>query len=469
MITIRPGNAQHIGVRKDQQDAFGFTDLEDKPFLKHGGSLAVVADGMGGLNFGDLASRLAVHVFLREYMKKNMEETPKDALLRSLLAANRAVYEMACEKNIENEIGTTLVAAVINYNWLYWISVGDSRLYLFRNGQMTLLTRDHYYGKVLSRKVRKGLITREEAEAHPDRLTLSSYLGLENIPEIDNNLRPFPLEPGDRLILCSDGLYGSLTEAEMATPLSLNSPQKCAEELVKLAIAKKILHQDNATVAILSLEEEETSNSIKAGSRNVRRQYLLFLSIFIFLIICIGGFYGVSQLKMQAPHAVISPNDKKKKPLKESTSSADKESPHPASEVQVNKINPDSLGAKQPSEPEEAKPKTLKEHPTTKPSSDDTISLNENVPPVDEKSSHPASEVQVDPKRPDSLSTKQTSEPEDMKPKALDKHPITPLPLSTASSVINNKSTSTVDAPIKVEEKKEMDINVDEPGKTKNN
>ena len=205
MITIQPGNAQHIGNRKDQQDAFGFTDLEDTSAVKHIGCLAIVADGMGGLNFGDLASRLAVHVFLREYMKKNMEETPKDALMRSLLAANRAVYEMACEKNMENETGTTLVAAVVNDNALYWISVGDSRLYLFRNGQMTLLTRDHYYFKVLSRKVRKGFITLEEAENHPDRLTLSSYLGLENLPEIDHNLRPFPLEPGDRLVLYTGG------------------------------------------------------------------------------------------------------------------------------------------------------------------------------------------------------------------------------------------------------------------------
>lgn len=446
MITIQPGNAQHIGNRKDQQDAFGFTDLEDTSSVKHIGCLAIVADGMGGLNFGDLASRLAVHVFLREYMKKNMEETPKDALMRSLLAANRAVYEMACEKNMENETGTTLVAAVVNDNALYWISVGDSRLYLFRNGQMTLLTRDHYYFKVLSRKVRKGFITLEEAENHPDRLTLSSYLGLENLPEIDHNLRPFPLEPGDRLVLCSDGLYGSLTEEEMATSLSQSSPQKCAEALVEMAIAKKIPYQDNATVAILSLEEGDHKNT-KGRSPNVKRRLVFFLTIFVFLIICISGFYAVSRFKSKESPAVTSVNDQKKKSLIDSASSTDEKPSHSIPEEQFDKHKPDSLNMKQKSEPEEAKPKTLNEYPTTQPSLDKTSFLKENAPSEDEKSAHSASEVQVNKKFPDSLGTEQTSESKGKKTEVL------------------NEAAST----IQVEERNEKDIKVDESGKTKNN
>ncbi len=378
MITIQPGNAQHIGNRKDQQDAFGFTNLEDKSFLKHSGGLAVVADGMGGLNFGDQVSRLAVRVFLREYMAKKREELPIDALRRSLLAANRAVYEMAYEKNVINETGTTLVAAVVNDNALYWISVGDSRLYLYRQGQMTLLTRDHYYASELSRKVRQGLITREEAAAHPDRLTLSSYLGLENLPEIDHNLRPFPLEPGDRLILCSDGLYGSLTEAEMATSFSQNSPQKCAEELVERAIGKQIPFQDNVTVAILSMEKGGHSNTTNRRSHPVKRWILLCLSIFILLIIFIGGFYRVSHLKSQAPLTATPSKDQKINPPKESTSSADEKSSHPAPGLQVEKKKPIRLKTKQTSEPKETKPKTSDEHPTTQSSPAETTSTMKN-------------------------------------------------------------------------------------------
>ena len=380
MITIEPGNAQHIGNRKDQQDAFGFTDLEDRPFLKHSGALAVMADGMGGLSFGDQASRLAVTVFLREYMAKNRKEMLIDALRRSLLAANRAVYEMAHEKNVVNETGTTLVAAVINENALYWISVGDSRLYLFRQGQMTLLTRDHNYARTLSLEVRKGLITREEAAAHPDRQALTSYLGLENLQEIDHNLRPFPLEPGDRLVLCSDGLYGSLTEAEMAASLSQNIPQKCAEELVERVVGKQFPYQDNVTVAILSLGTGDHSNNTNRRSPPVRRWILLCISILIFLIICIGGFYGVSHLKRQAPQTATSPMDQRENPPEEITSPADEKSSGPASGLQVDKKKPGPSSTKQTSEPVETKHKTSDEHPTTQPSSAKTSSAMRNEP-----------------------------------------------------------------------------------------
>nr|WP_321397065.1 protein phosphatase 2C domain-containing protein [uncultured Desulfobacter sp.] len=383
MITIQPGIAQHIGKRKEQQDAFGFTDLEDRSFLKHGGALAVVADGMGGLSFGDHASRLAVSAFLHEYMAKNREEMLIDALRRSLLSANQAVYEMACEKDMINETGTTLVAAVVNRNTLYWISVGDSRLYLFRKGKMTLLTRDHNYARELSREVRKGLISREEADAHPERKALTSYLGLENVPEIDHNLHPFPMEPGDRLILCSDGFYGSLTEAEMVSSLSQNSPQKCSEELLKRVIAKQIPHQDNVTVAMLSLENKDHSNNTTGRSILVGRWKFLCLSILIFFIICIGGFFCISHLKRQDPQAAASPKDQMENPIEKSTSSADKESLGTASGFQEDKKTLKPPSTEHPSEPVETKPETSDGHPTTPPSSADTSSAIKNEPTED--------------------------------------------------------------------------------------
>lgn len=372
MITILPGNAQHIGKRKDQQDAFGFTDLDDRTFLKHSGALAVVADGMGGLSFGDQASRLAVTVFLREYMAKNREEMLIDALKRSLLATNQAVYEMAREKNVVNETGTTLVAAVINENALYWISVGDSRLYLFRQGKMTLLTRDHNYARKLSLEVQKGLITREEAAVHPDRQALTSYLGLENLREIDHNFRPFPLEPGDRLVLCSDGLYGSLTEAEMAASLSQNIPQKCAEELVERVVDKQIRYQDNVTVTILSLGTGDYSNNTNRRSPIGRRWMLLCISILIFWVVCIGGFYGVSNLKHPPPETATSPKDQRGNTREESTSSVDKEPSGSAYSFEGDKKTPESSSTEQTLKPVETKPKTSEEHPTPQPSSAET-------------------------------------------------------------------------------------------------
>ena len=124
MITIQPGNAQHIGNRKDQQDAFGFTDLEDTSSVKHIGCLAIVADGMGGLNFGDLASRWPF-MFLREYMKKHGRNA-EDALMRSLLAANRQYMKWRVKRTWKMKPAPPLwllLSTIMHYIGFQWETV----------------------------------------------------------------------------------------------------------------------------------------------------------------------------------------------------------------------------------------------------------------------------------------------------------------------------------------------------------
>jgi len=250
-----PGNCQHIGARSSQQDAFGFSDKDDQDFVAHGGVLAVVADGMGGMAYGGEASHLAVQVFLHCYMEKLADTTVPMALRHALGEANQAVINLSHQVGEEN-VGTTLVAAVVHEEVLHWISVGDSRLYLLRQGKLTQLTMDHVLAVELDREAANGFISQEEAQCHPERPALTSYLGLAKLEWIDQNPQSFFLLDGDHLLLCSDGLYSGLDEQEIAASIDAD-PQVFAEQLVTQVLTKNRQSQDNLTVAILRLNSPD--------------------------------------------------------------------------------------------------------------------------------------------------------------------------------------------------------------------
>lgn len=250
-LTVVPGNAQHIGSRTEQQDSFGFTDINDYPFINKFGVLAVVADGMGGLKGGKEASHLAVQTFINQYQESPSITSIPEKLITSLRAANESVKAFAVQNELVGGIGTTLIAAVVYKDHLYWLSVGDSRIYLYRNNTLEQLTKDHIYANELDEKAAAGQISREEADQDPQRESLTSYLGLEEIDELDVSVKPIHLEKEDSVILCSDGLYGSVSPTEMIDAFSSFSTQEAAEELIKLALNKQKPYQDNVTVAIL--------------------------------------------------------------------------------------------------------------------------------------------------------------------------------------------------------------------------
>ena len=301
MIPI-PGNAQHIGSREEQQDAFGFSDIDDHAFTRHGGVVAVVADGMGGHLMGRESSQLAVRIFLKEYMAKSPEETIEKALMRSLEAANHEVHTMAKKHRVENDSGTTLVAGVIFNDLLHFISVGDSRLYLCRQGNFTCLTRDHSFANKLDRLVELGKMSREEAKEHPDRNALTAFLGMDELSQIDTPDTPVSVLPGDRLLLCSDGLYGTLDENAMGGALSpplFHSPQSAAEHLIEKTLERKKRHQDNVTVAILALEDDVTKplrHRVASAPSQTTKPPILFkkgvVLVPVVLLILLGGIWA---------------------------------------------------------------------------------------------------------------------------------------------------------------------------------
>lgn len=255
---VLPGNAQTIGAREEQQDAFGFSEIGEENSLSQTGALAVLADGMGGLQMGREAAHLAVQTMLKEFAERRAATGPSlepisQTLWDLLEKANGVVYETARKKGLALKVGTTLTAAVILQNQLFWVSVGDSRIYLYRNNELSQLNVEHIYGRDLDQKVLLKEITWESAQSHPDREALTSYVGMPELLEVDRNIKGLPLRAGDRIMLCSDGLYRGLSEDEMKEKLA-GDPAEAAEALIQAVIGKKKAGQDNATVAILACE-----------------------------------------------------------------------------------------------------------------------------------------------------------------------------------------------------------------------
>jgi len=301
-VSIQPGNAQALGRRAEQQDAFGFGCFDDPAFLAHGGYLAVLADGMGGMQDGGDAARRAVLAFLDSYAAKPPEEPIPTALDRALDAANRDVYELARTRAGEGECGTTLVAAVVHGDRLHWVAAGDSRLYHFAKtaGQPRQLNTDHNYASDLDRGVAAGHCTPAEAEQHPDRDALTSFLGLAEIPEVNRSAQPVALACGDRVLLCSDGVYRTLTMAELAAPLTLPA-QVAAERLIARITDAADPYQDNATVALLALDPEPVGTRHRPPPR--RRIRPFFWAVLTLAALLVAAYHGWLREHLVLPFA----------------------------------------------------------------------------------------------------------------------------------------------------------------------
>ncbi|HXP86213.1 MAG TPA: protein phosphatase 2C domain-containing protein [Bryobacteraceae bacterium] len=265
-----PGNAQHIGARHSQQDSFGFADPDDVNFIQHGGFLAVVCDGMGGMEHGDLAGRTAVRAFLDAYGRKTPQEPVPAALDRSVREANARVVALAHSLGRAEGIGTTLVAATLldggpGLARLYWVSVGDSGLFQVSGGQMRMVNYPHVFANHLDQAVRRGTMSVEAAMTHPERESLTSFIGAEVLEEIDLTPEPLMLAEGDTILLASDGMFKTLSPAEITACLT-GDPQGWPETLVQQTLARRKESQDNVTVLSVTVEGEPVNVSPQSGS-----------------------------------------------------------------------------------------------------------------------------------------------------------------------------------------------------------
>ena len=253
MMWVFPGNASHIGRRNQQQDAYALSDFSDHRFVDHAGYLAIVADGIGGMLHGAEASHIATSAFLASYQAKSVLHEVDEALDDALRAASQAVIEDAERRDARRNMGSTLVAALIYEQHLYWRAVGDSHVYLCRDGRLSQLNADQNFGRTLQLWVEEGLISQNMAEYHPDRQSLQNYLGLGELQDVERNRRPLPLQNGDVILLCSDGVYGTLSDTEIAHCLMQEKePMAAAALLCAQVLAKQHPHQDNLTAVVLA-------------------------------------------------------------------------------------------------------------------------------------------------------------------------------------------------------------------------
>jgi len=241
---LAPENAQHVGARAHQEDAFAFSDLADAKFVAHGGAMCVVCDGMGGLAAGAAASRAAVSAFLGRYVSKPPNETIPVALRESLTAANEAVLALSA---IEGDCGSTLAAVVVSGNTMHWVSVGDTRILLLRDGRLFRVNREHRYQVELRRECAHGDgIAPFPPDDDPRGDQLTSSLGEAPPGAIDISVRGLRWHPGDSVFVVSDGLYRTLDHGALGELARESGPEICTA-WVQAAIAAQRPDQDNVT------------------------------------------------------------------------------------------------------------------------------------------------------------------------------------------------------------------------------
>ncbi len=244
---IRVAGDSHVGkVRTTNEDAL---------VVERSRGLYAVFDGMGGANAGDVASSLARDA-ITEFIAHHAGVDPKQLLEQALQHGCRAVYSAAQASREHHGMGTTAVTCMIeNGKRAVVAHVGDSRAYLLRNGRLQLLTRDH---TIVEELVDKGLLSADEAERHPYKNVLSRNLGAR--PETRVDVVEIELRLGDRLLLCSDGLYGyASAEAIQYLLGSGDAPEHVARDLIELALRGG--GGDNVTAIVIEAPPQAQSST----------------------------------------------------------------------------------------------------------------------------------------------------------------------------------------------------------------
>lgn len=236
-MRVLVGAATDVGrVRERNEDGF----LSREP-------LFAVADGMGGHRGGSVASKLALEVLSQMGGDSMSGDGAAKDLAEMVVQANEAVLERASEQPRLTGMGTTLTAIVVQPGRLHLAHVGDSRAYMLRDGTLSQLTEDH---SLVQRMVKEGKLTPEEAEVHPHRSVLTRALGVE--PELEVDKETIEVRPGDRVLLCSDGLTTMVSEDEIQEVLAeQQDPQAAAEALVEAA--NEAGGADNVTAVVIDV------------------------------------------------------------------------------------------------------------------------------------------------------------------------------------------------------------------------
>ena len=226
-------------VRQQNQDAFASQRLED------GRIIALVCDGMGGARAGNVASTMAVDLFMRRFLEQKDEPNDQERMQVSAALANQEVFQRAADDPNCAGMGTTLVAALAGPGEAVILNEGDSRAYHINQEGIVLVTRDH---SLVEDMVERGELTREEARNHPHKNLITRALGAEPVLLADCFRQT--MAPGDCLLLCSDGLSNVVTEQEMLYEVIHGGEVgTCCQRLLDIALHRGA--PDNVTAVLI--------------------------------------------------------------------------------------------------------------------------------------------------------------------------------------------------------------------------
>lgn len=246
-LALRAANVQGIGTRERQEDSFALCNVSDPAALERQGLFAVVADGMGGMDNGREASSAAVDA-MTQLFRALLEEGEIPCQLREgICAVSDGIYQ-----RFQGRSGTTLIAVRILEGMLHWVSVGDSAIFLKRGEGVFQLNREHTcLNELYLRELEADRVDRARAEMDEDARRLTAFVGMDHLTQVDQSLRPLRLRRGDTLLLCSDGISGVLTPAELLEAMSLEADQGC--QLLETMVEEKALPgQDNYTGILIT-------------------------------------------------------------------------------------------------------------------------------------------------------------------------------------------------------------------------
>lgn len=252
------GASTIIGKRSSQQDSIIFPDQGSMFVNDKSDFICVLSDGMGGLAGGERASQIATKTLFYEYYSnfRNSEDVSVNEFFSSEAnKINDSVLELCDDEGNPIRAGATMISAVVKDKSLYYLNIGDSRIYLIRNGEAIQLTHDQNYLSILLQKVQAGEITSEQAYSHPKREALISYCGIRNLNLIETNKSPLKLKTDDVILLCSDGLYRLVSTNEMVEIVYNNimDMNLAAYRLTAAATNKNFRGQDNTSVILIKI------------------------------------------------------------------------------------------------------------------------------------------------------------------------------------------------------------------------